>query len=1183
MKSLRIYAVLVLFLGLLFNGTAFAQQVSGTLTGQVTDQTGAAVPGAAITLKDLGTGATRQATSNSSGEYSFQSTAVGTYRLDVAAPSFKGYTANNVIVNVASITRIDPKLSAGAVSETVQVSADAVQVNTDSGSLGALVDGTQVKELPLNGRSFVELTQLTPGVSAANNFDSKNKGLQGGVDFSVNGNPTTNNLFLVDGANDNDTGSNRTILIYPSIDAIAEFKMLTNSYGAEYGQASGAIISIVTRSGTNKFHGSAFYDGRNDALASYTYFARRNAGKGQALNGKDKLRRNDWGGSLGGPIFRDKLFFFADAEWNHEIRGYTQAACVASAAERAGDFSNPSCGEPKPTIPVALQKAGNPYALNALDPAGTLLAQYYTLPNQTPATPGGNNWSQSLPTFLKYHQYSGRVDYNLTQHNLIMGKYTQDGWTNPSYNGNQYWGDTAFPVINGNWAQPSKQIVARWTSTISDSLVNDAEFAYSNNRINITPGGTDPGLLNQLSAAIPTIYPQSLKTATAGTPTVWGGLGAYGSYNTIWSIAPWNNALDLYTLRDDVSKVAGHHALKIGGFVGYSKKNEDSGPASSEHPIFQTFDSSVNTNAKAGPVGVTTGNNLANVLIPGNPFNLNENSTNVRAQLRWKDLAAYVDDTYKVTPRLTLNLGVRYEIIGPTYQPKNQITNFQPNLYDPSKPKSDACNGLLIAPGTDPCGAANAKFGTAYSHGTPFSNKYLVNTNYHLISPRLGLAYDVFGNGTTAIRAGFGEFYQRERVSRYQLVNNAPFSVNSGSVIRALGGASLAASSFGAKNLPASPSGGFDTSNTIPRSFQYNLTVEQELAKNTDLQISYVGNRGQHLTSSYDVNGVSVSNYAAASFAPGSSTQSFRRFTNDNSIAFFTHNGDSYYNSLQVALKTQVTSAFRLGAAYTWSHGIADVLTDDSSGGTGAQSFTVPTNPRFDRGNSATNRPNIFVANVTYFAPKLDGHNFAEREVLGGWEVTGITSADSGNSFTVYQPGISDGAAGSTISGALFQSGLTGNQRPLITPGQTCSSGGISGDQVINPNAFTLIGYHIGTVDPGMAPRGYCHGPHLINTDLSLDKNWKVHDLVTVQFRLDAFDVFNHANFRADQGNFGTPFTSINCGASFQQAGTAGHYNPCTATNNVITHQVANPLFGRSVGLVGNAERQFQYALHLEF
>ena len=669
----------------LLGAPAFAQRTSGSITGQVTDATGAAIPNATVTLVDPSTGTKRTVTSGGDGVYTFTDVQIGTYEVDITAPSFQSYAAKGVIVNVSTATRTDAHLVAGNVNETVTVSADQVQVQTESGSLGNIVDGTQVKELPLNGRSFVELTQLGPGVSAANNFDSKNKGLQGGVDFSVNGNPTTNNLFLVDGANDNDVGSNRTILIYPSIESIAEFKMLTNSYGPEYGQASGAIINIATRSGTNAFHGSAFYEGRNDALAAYTYFARQNAGKGRPLNGKDKLRRNDWGYSIGGPIKRDKLFFFFNEEWNHEIRGFTQSACVASAAERAGDFSTVigvnssgqpvnNCGETQPTFPVALSKGGNTHILANPDPAGQLLASYYTLPNQ--AYTNNYNWSQSLPTFLKYRQENVRVDYNLTKRNVIMGRYTQDTWTNPSYNGNQYWGDTIFPVINGNWAQPSKMAIGRWTSTISDTLVNDAEFAYSNNRINITPGGTDPGLIGQLTTAIPTLYPETLKNASQGTPTVWGGLGSYGGGATIWSIAPWNNTLDIYTVRDDVSKVAGRHTVKFGVFIGIDGKNEDVSPSSSERPTFQSIDGSVNTDPKKGPVGIVTGNNLANVLIPNNPFILGETSTNVRAQLRWRDYEFYAGDTWKITPRVTLNYGARYSLLRNAFQPNNQITNF---------------------------------------------------------------------------------------------------------------------------------------------------------------------------------------------------------------------------------------------------------------------------------------------------------------------------------------------------------------------------------------------------------------------------------------------------------------------------------------------------------------------------
>lgn len=1163
-----------LLLALVCSGIALAQKSSGGVTGQATDATGAAVPNAAVTLVNKSTGFTRTAQTNGQGEYTFDDVPVGTYEVDVTAGSFQKQAIQGVIVNVASTARADVHLTNGNTTEVVTVEANAIQVQTDSGSLGTVVDGTQVRELPLNGRSFVQLTQLVPGVSGANNFDSKNKGLQGGVDFSVNGNPTTNNLFLVDGANDNDVGSNRTILIYPSIESIAEFKMLTNSYGAEYGQASGAIISIVTRSGTNSFHGTAFYDGRNDALASYTYFSRRNAGLGQPLNGKDKLRRNDWGYSIGGPIKKDKLFFFFNEEWNHEIRGFTQTSCVATAAEVAGDFSTTSCGAVQPTFPLALRKNGNPHALATVDPAGTALAAYYPLPNKA-ADAQGNNWSESLPTFLKWRQENVRVDYQLNKRNTIMGRYVQDTWDNPAYNGNQYWGDSAFPVINSGWAQPSKQVIGRVTSTITSTLVNDAEFAYSNNRINITPGGTNPGLIQQLNAAIPTLYPTTLKNnKSGGIPQIWSGLQQYGNYATIQTIAPWNNSLDLYTFRDDVSKTLGRHQVQAGFFLGWNAKDEDNNTASSEHPTFSASDYQVD--AKAG--GIAVGNTLANVLIPNNPFTLSETSTNIRAQLRWRDREFYGQDTWKITPRVTLNYGVRYSQLPPTYQPNGQATNFQPSLYDRTKPASDACNGLLIVPGTDPCGDANKQFGTAFSSGVAGPNKYLVNVNNHMVAPRVGLSWDVLGDGRTAIRAGYGMFYQRERVSRYTLVANAPFAVTVNNFTRRLGGATPASLGAGA----ASPAGGYDTGNTVPMSQQWNLTVEQSVARNSVLQVSYVGNRGEHLTSSYDVNSIQPQNWAAATFTPTNNINSLRPFSNFGSLAYWTHNGDSYFDGLETMFRTQIGN-FRLQAAYTWSHAIADVVTDDSSGGTGAQSFMIASNPRADRGNTATNRPNIFVANGTYLLPQLRGHSELVKQTLGGWELTGITTADSGNSVTAFQAASENGTLlrmGQTSTvGALFQTGLTSNQRALPTPGQSCNAGSaIGGNQIINPTALTLIGYQLGTYNPNMVPRGYCHGPKLVNTDFSIDKNWQVHERYQIQFRFNAFDLLNHANFRGDQANY-TAINNFNCGS----ADASGQYAACSLTNNTITAQTRNNSFGQATGLVGNAQRQFQYELHLQF
>ncbi len=1175
MKRLRSWLALIVFASGMLGLPLFAQQTSGSIVGQVTDSSGAAVGNANVTLTSTSTGTVRTSTSSDSGEYRFEDVAIGNYKIEVNTPNFRRFVAQDVVVNVATNTRVDAHLSVGSVTESVTVSADALQVQTDSAALGQVVDGNQVKELPLNGRSFVELTQLQPGVSAANNFDTKNKGLQGGVDMSVNGNPTTNNLFLIDGVNNNDTGSNRTILIYPSNEAIAEFKMLTNSYGAEYGQASGAVISIVTRNGTNRFHGSAFYDGRNDVLNAFTYFARQNANPALPRSGKDKLRRNDFGYSIGGPIKRDKLFFFFSEEWNREIRGRTVSACVPTAAELTGDFSadgpGVSCSPNKPNFNGTPTVAGNPYKLASIDPSAATILKVYPAPTRSSLV-GGNNWSQSLPTALYWREENVRVDYHLTPRNVIVGRYTQDSWTNPAYNAG-YWGDDPFPALNSSWAQPSKSIMGRWTSTISNTLVNDAAFQYSNNRIIITPGGTNPGLLPQVSAAIPTLFPNGQKRSSVGVPQV-----NLGNYNSTSNIAPWQNQLNLYSFQDNVSKVFGRNILKFGVNLDWDGKDEDTGPASSERPSL----GGDGVATQSG--GIATGNTLANFLIPGNKFLIGETSTNVRAQLRWRDYELYVTDNFKVTPRVTVDAGVRYSIMPPTYQPNGVETNFQPNLYSSTKPASDACNGLLTVPGKDPCGDANKQFGTNFSSGTPGSNKYLQNVNHHLFAPRVGVTYDPLGSGKTVISAGGGQFFQRERVSRYTLVSNAPFAINAGGFVRTLGGATPGSLT----GATSQPQGGYDSRALLPNSWQWNLTAQQALGSNALFSVSYVGNKGTHLTSSYDINQVPQANWLNASFAQGNAVNAYRPYSNYGTLAWWTHDGNSNFNGLETLIKTRFRNLQFL-AAYTWSHSIADIIVDDSSGGLGAQTRTYYPNPRLDRGNGDVNRPNNFVANAIYNLPSLSGHNHLMQSTLGGWELSGITTAANGNSFSIYQ-GASENtasvasAAGGTganpsagLLNGLVQTGYTAPLRPLKVAGQSPTAGR-KGQQIVNPNAFTLIGYQIGTIPSNMAPRGYVGGPNFVNTDFSVDKNWKVREMATVQFRLDFFDLFNHANFNPGSGTF-SPFQSVNCGP----VGTGGLYQPCSATNNTITAQSATSGFGASSATIGNASRQIQYTLHINF
>ncbi len=1173
-----------------------AQETTGAISGVVTDSSGAAVPNVQVTVTEPTSGLKRTISSNASGEYTVPELPPGNYKVVVIAPGYKESDTDNVRVDVSTTNTVSPQLQIGAASESVTVQDNNVQAQTESAALGQVIDGTQVKELPLNGRSFVELTQLQPGVSAANGFDTKNKGLQGGVDMSVNGNPTTNNLFLIDGVNNNDVGSNRTILIYPSNEAIAEFKMLTNSYGAEYGQASGAIISIVTRSGSNAFHGSAFYDGRNDVLDAYTYFASQTESQAKAagtvlpLDGKDKLRRNDWGYSIGGPIKKDKLFFFFSEEWNHEIRGRTVSACVPTAAELGGDFSQSftgtttSCSQVAPTIPANLQAAGNPHKLNALDPSAQTVLQLLPLPTQPTLNAQGNNWSDSLPTGLFWREENVRGDYDLTPGEIITGRYTQDTWSNPAYNAG-YWGDDPFPALNSSWAQPSKSIMGRLTSTISNSLVNNAAFQYSNNRIVITAGGTNPGLLPAVTAAVPTLYPESDKLSKEGVPQI--NLGNYGSGNTTSLIAPWQNQLDLYSFQDDVSKVLSRNVLKFGVVFDWDGKNEDTGPASSERPSISTGDASVATGAAAG--GIATGNNLANFLIPNNVFLFTETSTNVRAQLRWRDYEFYVTDNWKVTPRFTVDAGVRYSILPPTYQPNGQETNFQPSLYNPALPASDACNGLLIVKGTNPCGAANTANGTSFTLGTPFSNKYLVNVNYHLFAPRVGVTYDVHGDGKTVVSAGGGEFYQRERVSRYTLVSNAPFALQQSNYARTLGGATPAALTGGT----ASPDGGYDTSDKVPYSWQWNATVQQAIGPNALFSLSYVGNKGTRLTSSYDINQIPEQNWEQASFTNGTAQNAFRPYSNFGQLAWWTHDGNSSYEALQALVKTRVRNLQFL-AAYTFSHSIADIILDDSSGSLSTSTRTYYPDPRLDRGNGDTNRPSNFVANAIYNLPSLSGEKPLVRQSLGGWELSTIVTAADGNSFTIYQgasentsnvvanptPYIFNGALVTPAAGALnslAQTGITSAERPLTVPGQSCTSGR-SGSQIVNPNAFTLIGYQIGTIPSNTEAKGYCGGPNFNNTDFSVDKNWLIKERVTMQFRLDFFDLWNHANFNPSSGTF-SPVQSVNCGAAAN-----GLYQPCSIANNVITAQTMTTGFGQSNALIGgNASRQIQYTLHFNF
>lgn len=1157
----------VLFLLSLFLFPAALSAQTGTtgqITGSVTDQSGAVVPGANITVTQVATGAKRTTISNEDGNYSVLNLAIGVYSVVISKSGYKETSVSNVIVNVDNITRQDVALQAGEISEVVNITADAVQIETQTGTVGEIVTGEQVRELPLNGRSFVQLTQLQPGVAAANNLDSKSKGLFGGVDFSVNGNSAQSNLFLTDGANNNDTGSNRTILLFPSIEAIAEFKTIRNSYGPEYGQAAGAVISIATRGGTNEFHGSLYYFGRNDALNAAEYFAKTRGGK------KDQLRRNDFGFALGGPILKDRLFFFYSQEWNKEIRGQSRFGSVPTLAERAGNFSNPRFANGVRCSPNAIGN-GRPGSDTQiipqanLSPAGLALVKLFPLPNVSD-TSTCNNWATSANSPINFREENIRIDYTVTSKNKIFGRYTQDSWSNsdPILVGN-LWGDDAFPTVESSWTQPSKQAAVKLTTQLSSTAINDIQFAYSANRINVAPGqGGD--INSEINRAIPGFYPDSGKVNGLNRPhpVFWGGIAPYnyGTGSDLWTQTPFKNALDIYTVRDDVSMVFSNHTIKTGFLFDTAAKDEDSGP---NNESVQFWGACCADNS---------GNYLADVLTRGSVFGFNETNTQPVGQTRYKNLEFYLGDTWKVKSNLTLELGVRYSLLFEPYDERNLISSFLPELYNPARPATDPCNGLVVPKGTNPCaGIAGA------STPAEFSNRSLRENNYKNFAPRLGVAWDVFSNGKTAIRAGFGQFFLRERTAPVfaALTQNAPFAKTIGGQ-RTLDGPNPIFSGLGAASN-GSPRFAFSPDPATPYSLQFNFSVGQQLWKDTVVEVGYVGNRARKQLTHNDLNQVTEANRKTAAFitTDANAVNALRPFSNYGSIYQFERNGRADYDSMQVLFKTKILKNSQLQAAYTFSRSRADFGLNDSSGSSSAFAVLDRNNRDLDFAESDINRPHIFVANLIYNLPAFKNSNGFVQTVLGGWEVASIVQVSSGTSLTpqINATGIQD----VNRTGA-FQAGITGtgtgvaNQRPLRVENEPCTINGEKG-LFINPKAFTLVGYKIGGEIP---KKTTCLGPPTKNLDISFYKNftpsWLTQSFfgesARIQFRLELFNAFNMVQFRGDSVPVLFYNGTIACGTT-----------ACSPTNNTITSAGVNGNFG----LAGRSRggREIQYALKLTF
>ncbi len=1028
------FRTLFLVLPLLLPAVIAAQTHRASVRGIITDPNGAGVPGATVRLRNTSTGETRETTSGSTGEYAISSLAPSAYEITVEGRNFKKY-ARNLELLVHEERRIDVTLEVGMVDPYVVESTVDPILKKENASLGTVIENRQVTGLPLDGRNFYELSLLVPG--AVPPAPGSAGSVRGDFAFSVNGAREDANNFLLDGVYNLDPKLN-TFGVRPSVDAIREFEMLTSTYDASFGRNPGAQVNVILNSGSNDFHGSAFEFHRNAALDARNFFA-------PASEPDPKYIRNQFGGSLGGPIKQNRTFFFADYEGTRSREGITRITNVPTALERNGNFSQSAFGVP--TNPFT----GMPFDNGIIpgffiNPIGRAIAALYPLPNRNVPL---QNFVSSPILRDDNDSFDVRIDHNLTNRTQLTFRYSFgdrdlfEPFTGPSFSLVPGFGDTV--------KRRSQNGMGALTWLLTPSLVNESRVAFSRVASSVTQ---EASVLNS-AVGLPTVSPRDRDLGLSFiTITGFSPLGDEGNN-------PQHGVTNVYQFINNSSYVHGNHIVKFGADVRFTQQN-----------AFRDVES--RGRLQFSPFLTLTNNALADLLL-GFPLVNSVARVDNPQQVRTHSLNFFLNDSYRVTPRLTLNGGLRYEYNSPPVDAEDRAT-----IYDTATRR-------LVPVGTN---------------GVPRSGFEADKNNF---APRVGFAWSL--NEKTVLRGGYGVYYDQSPLAPAEaLYFNSPFFDNN--IFFPLQGLPLTVNdpfpSFFPFALP-------DSALAIQRDLRtgymqhWNLNIERQLGDKNLVEVAYVGSKGTKLLTARDINQPQPSILPPGlPFVPRPNPQF-------DDIDLLESRANSNYHALQARFQRRLSRGLSALASYTWSKSIDDASNFFSSAGDPnfpQNSYNVAA----ERGRSNFDVAHRLSVSYSYALPFHRSGEGLEAKLVNGWETFGILTLQSGRPFTVaLLSEIDNSGTGRSILG------FGNNDRPNLIANPELSDP--TTDRWFNTAAFAFPAP--GTF--GNAGRNILDGPGYQSFNVALVKNTAFSETVKLQFRAEAFNFFNHPNFNLPDNFLGSP------------------------------------------------------------